>query len=262
MPLLAAADGELIAAAGAAFGAAAPFVAWVTKKLFAKLTQLVHRFDEVGERVQAIGEKVAAVEGKVDSVGDRVKKIEPIAEVVSKEFLPNGGTSLRDAVDQLRRRAAIMDGILRARFEGDSLATYECGPDGQCTYASAALADLYGLTPDAFIGNGWLKAVRGHNERIRVWHNWLQAVKEGVPYEDVYEIWVDGKALKVRTYTRVVRDDKGRPLCYFGVVTPAPDSKLFADKRSKPDPASPPPPPPPVSNDDDTGEHTPLPAGA
>jgi PAS domain-containing protein len=212
MPLFAEAD--IITSATAAFGAAAPFVVWVFRKLFARLDKIISGFETVDQ--------------KVDQIGARVAKLEPVVARLATEVAPNGGSSLRDAIDAIERRVTILAGQHRARFEGDGLATYECDAEGQCTYASVALADMYGMTPDQFLGSGWLMAVDGPGERERVWDAWMSAIKRGIPYEDSYTVVVGKERRKVRTYTRAVRDKTGKALCYFGIVTPAdPGSKLF-----------------------------------
>lgn len=106
----------------------------------------------------------------------------------------------------------------RARFDGDELATYECGPDGECTYASAALVELFGLSAADLHGNGWLRAIVGADERARVWSSWMRAVKDGIPYEDEYVISAGGKLKRVRTYTRSTRGSDGKVLCYHGLA--------------------------------------------
>jgi PAS domain-containing protein len=207
-------EADYVTSATAAFGAAAPVVLWVVRKLFGRLDRIISGFESVGE--------------KVDQVSDRVEKLEPVVARLATEVAPNGGSSLRDAIDAIERRVTILAGQHRARFEGDGLATYECDAEGQCTYASVALADMYGMTPDQFLGSGWLMAVDGPGERERVWDAWLSAIKRGIPYEDSYMVVVGKEKRKVRTYTRAVRDKTGKALCYFGIVTPAdPGSKLF-----------------------------------
>lgn len=231
-------DPESLGAAAAGLGAAGPLAWWVARKLLRRLDRLLMRADTIST--------------KVDAIDARVKKIEPIVA----EFKPNGGSSMRDAVNLLERRLTILAGQHRARFEGDSLATYECDATGQCTYASAALAELYGMPAEHFMGTGWLRAVANSTDRERVWGTWQHAIKNQIPYEDIYTVLAHGKPLKVRTYTRVVKDAKGVPLCYFGVVVvPPPDSKLVGGGSTAAS-SSPPVAPAPLA---DTDEHTPLP---
>jgi PAS domain-containing protein len=123
-----------------------------------------------------------------------------------------------------------------------------------CTYASAALAELYGLPAEQFHGSGWLRAVASTTERERVWASWQYAVKHGTPYEDIYTVIAHGKPLRIRTYTRAVRDAAGVPLCYFGIVTEAPPDSKLVGGGSTAGSSSPPPPAP-------TDSHKPLPPG-
>lgn len=206
---------DSLEAVAAVFGAAAPFVAWVTRKVLAKIDKVLAKFDAVAAQITAVKADVKGLDEKIESVTNRVKKIEPVID----ELKPNGGSSIKDVISQLMEKVTILDGRHHARFDGDGVPTYECGPDGMCTYASAALAELYGTTPEHFIGNGWLAAVETAAERQRVWDSWQDAVRKGIPYEDTYVVRSHGVRKRVRTYTRAVKDRTGRVLCYFGVVT-------------------------------------------
>jgi PAS domain S-box-containing protein len=240
MPLLfAASDTDLIVGAITALTTVVGgFLEWVRRNISGKLEGVGEEVAAVKTDVAAVKTDVAAVKTDVTAVTDRVKKIEPAIEKVQKELVPNGGKSLRDAIDEIERRGIITDGLVRTRFEGDTLASYECNAKGKCTYASTALADLFGINPEDFLGNGWLSAVKGQDERMRVWQNWQQAVAEGVPYSDTYQVVLPhGETIRVRTYTRAVKDKKGEVVCYFGVVTPLPDSKTFTRIQSNPYPA-------------------------
>lgn len=219
---------EAIAAAvAAAATAAAPVVTWVAKKVLSRIDKVLHKFDAIETQVATVKADVKGLEEKVESVSSRVKKMEPVID----ELKPNGGSSIKDVINQLMERVTILDGRHHARFDGDGLATYECGPDGMCTYASAALGELYGMSPEQFTGNGWLSAVETAQERQRVWDSWQAAVKAGIPYEDVYVVRCHAVRRRVRTYTRAVKDRSGKVLCYFGVVTDmgAPDHRPAGD---------------------------------
>lgn len=201
---------QAVAAIVAAF---APVAAWFGRRVLHRLDKLLDTFD--------------GVEAKIDSVNttqkeltSRVGAIESKVETLGKEFKTNGGTSVRDTLDELREKLTILDGRHRARFDGDGLATYECDAHGECTYASAALAELFGLPAGKLVGRGWLAAVETPEERVRVWRNWEAAVHAEIPYEDVYVvIRPDGSRSRVRTYVRCTRGSDGKVLCYHGVVT-------------------------------------------
>lgn len=221
---------EVVGAASAAAAGILPFLWWVFRKVIRLLGQILEKFK--------------SIENKVEEIDERVKKMEPVVAVVAAEFKPNGGSSMKDALDWLERKFSILECQHRTKFEGDGVATYECDAEGKYTYVSGALAELYGMPAEQFLGTGWLRAVIGTTERERVWYNWQYAIKNGIPYEDVYTVLAHGRPLRIRTYTRAAAKRDGRVICYFGMVLPAPpDSKLIGAGSTAG--SSPPPTPDP-----------------
>lgn len=192
-------------------GALTPLIGWLGRKILRRLDALIDTFGVMEAKIDTVHSAQQRLASRVETIEDKV-------ETLGKEFKPNGGSSVRDTLDELREQLLILDGRHRARFDGDGLATYECDAHGECTYASAAVAELFGLPAEELHGRGWLKALVTAEERIRVWGNWQAAVELKLPYEDEYVILVRGVRKLVRTYTRCVWGSDGKVLCYFGVV--------------------------------------------
>lgn len=204
----------------ALISALAPVFALVGRKVLRRLDTIIDTFDGMQTKIDSVhlNQKTLAV--RVGVIEAKAATVEASVAELGKEFKPNGGSSIRDTLDELREKLLILDGRHRARFAGDGLATYECRADGECIEVSPALAELFGLPQTHILGRGWLAAVETAEERIRVWANWEAAVKAEIPYEDVYTVArPDGSRKLVRTYVRCTRGSDGKVLCYHGVVT-------------------------------------------
>ena len=66
---------------------------------------------------------------------------------------------------------------------------YECSPDdgGGCIFANEHLCDLFGLSEEDMLGNGWIEGIEPE-ERERVYTIWTSAVEKKIPYECSYTI--------------------------------------------------------------------------
>ena len=98
---------------------------------------------------------------------------------IHDELVPNGGSSLRDAVNRIEALQ-----ITALALTGK--AHWISGPDGHCTFASVRLAGLMGLTPEQVEGWGWVTAVAPeYREACR--KEWDNAVKDLREFHMKYE---------------------------------------------------------------------------
>ncbi len=210
---------EVTNALVAIFGTAgAPVVIWLWRRISRFLTRMMKTFEALQVRLDRI-------ETAVGQVQTDLADVKPAIALVNKELRPNGGQSLTDKVNAIRTQVLILESRGRAVWAADDTPTYECDGHGQCIWSSAKLCELFGLTFEEMLGNGWLAAVHGAEERKRVHDNWREAVEAGTPYEDVYQIFnrKTHESFLVRTYTTASKDVTGAIVRYFGVVVKSPE---------------------------------------
>lgn len=151
--------------------------------------------------------------------GRRFVSIEATLAEIRAELRPNGGSSLRDAVDRTHRAATVAN--LRSLHVVGLLhrAAFECDPDGQMSYASPALCELWGMSASEMRGKGWLRAVHDL-ERADVDRQWLDDIHNGRPYAREYTVVNQrtGARARVRAKADAVGGAPGEPLLYVGVI--------------------------------------------
>ena len=125
---------------------------------------------------------------------ERIKNNQAMTKAIYTELRPNGGSSLRDAVDALRRDVASirdsaekMDARQWAIVSSLTQPTWESDSSGGCTRANATLLELVGRTQDQMVGNGWENIV-AKPDAHRVWEEWSEATAKSRMFESSYVV--------------------------------------------------------------------------
>jgi len=162
-------------------------------------------------------------------------------EYISEQLRPNGGGS---AYDSIKRTALAVDSNTESikklenrtqkihelvivtsekshiLFDQEPIAMYECSMDGKCIWTNSALQQLFGLTFDETLGDGWLAAL--HPDDIReTYENWMATVKNWIPYRVRYRI-INVKTKEeytVEATAKIVKCEVGKPLTAIGTIT-------------------------------------------
>lgn len=151
----------------------------------------------------------------------------PTVHKLAAELSPNGGLSIKDRItniDNAVRQLKFHDRLEHDRSEN---AIFECDAAGQCCYANAAFASLFGMDREELLGRGWLAAVNPE-ARLDQWELWIGAVENKIPYGAVYEIQnrVTRKKFIVKATAHAILGGNGEPIRYFGTIVPHPDRPI------------------------------------
>jgi PAS domain S-box-containing protein len=150
------------------------------------------------------------------------EKIIPFIDRMDHDFSPNSGKSMRDCIDRIDD--SIRLGELRSKMISNSLVstgTYECDADGNWTWVNNALVEMFGMSKDEMLHQGWLMGVK-HTERQHVWEQWHIAIKNDIPYEAEYTV-VNQKTRvesKVRVTAVAHKNLDGQVLGFYGSLLP------------------------------------------
>lgn len=153
-----------------------------------------------------------------DNINTKVASIEKDISEVKKELTYNGGSSLKDQINEIK-------GLQEARFftqqNQNVTPIYNCDKMGDCTFSNTALANLFGMHYTEMLGKGWLAAIgEDQAEREMVFENWMCSVKNDLPFEMEY-IVVNQKThekIKCRTKAEAQRKKDGEVMFYLGTV--------------------------------------------
>lgn len=134
-------------------------------------------------------------------------------QVISKEFLPNHGSSLKDILNRMQselvRNTEITEKIATRQkwiFDNRETPIFESDEEGKCVWVNIAYLDLVKRDMKFLLGNGW-KNIIAQEDRDRVIHNWESCVKDGRDSEDTYHI-LDASGNRIKVFTAACKTGK------------------------------------------------------
>lgn len=133
------------------------------------------------------------------------KDIDTKLEAIMAELRPNSGSTLRDAIEDLRAKTSDLyagQGMLTSKFiaildQPSNPPIFETDSIGRCTWASASYLTMTGRPFDEIKGYGWTNAIHPddlHHVRLE----WDLAVSQQRVFEHTYRFMhIGGKITKV-----------------------------------------------------------------
>jgi PAS domain S-box-containing protein len=166
-------------------------------------------------------DKIEDIKTKTESTHKSINdNIMPFIESFHNEFTTNSGKSLKDKI--IRIDNAIKREELRSKLIADNLSSigaYECNEKGEWIWVNKALCDMFGLSNEQMIGQGWLRAVC-EEDRNDIWTTWLDTIRLNIPYEVTYNICnlKTNQTFTCRSTAIVHRDGSGNVVGYYGIL--------------------------------------------
>ncbi len=138
---------------------------------------------------------------------------------IEAEMKPNGGGSLRDAIDRIHAITLRLDQRQRNFFQFDPNGIFEMDATGQIIWVNRAYLDIIHRHPEDILGFGWRSCISEH-DRHRVITEWEYAVKDkrdfvvkmGLLSMEGEEVPVEARALRML-------DDKGNLIGHLGFMS-------------------------------------------
>lgn len=142
---------------------------------------------------------------------------------LEKEFRPNGGTSLKDAVTSLNkdvkemkdevaliRKAVKKNGAQYwASIATSRIPTFETDEHGLCTRVNPSMLRLSQRVAEEWQGNGWVVSIHPE-DREKISNSWALAVRQHRNFEETYRIRAkDGTTYEVDCAATVLPSEAG-----------------------------------------------------
>ena len=196
----------------------------------------------IAQNSEAIGVALVAALGAGMREGllayNRRKGKQSILESIQAQLQPNGGSTLKDALNRLESsveevkttqaqahadlsekvdRLASSISTIKARSMAESdtrdYGEFNCDADGRCTWVNATWARLAGMDRTSAYGYGWVAGIYPE-DREKVRAEWMSCVSERRLFEMRYRMGPNGTVVTGRAAP--VTDDS---LGWFGIVT-------------------------------------------
>ena len=120
------------------------------------------------------------------------------------------------------RRAERMEAKYRQEAEQISadmpIGLFATDAAGGCYYTNERWQDLYGLSLEESLGNGWTETLHPE-DRSAVFAEWIQAAEEQRPFQKTFRLLRrDGSVIHVQSQVKAQRDDSGTITGFLGFV--------------------------------------------
>lgn len=155
-----------------------------------------------------------------------LRELRAILGFIEAELRPNGGSSIRDAVNRMElgidaanRKIELVSQRQLQRYNLDSTGLWETDIAGRFTSVNPALARMAGVAPDDFLGMGWKTHVHPR-DRAEVGASWQSAVLDQRDFSLVFR-FVNDK--KVQMTGRRMRGAGGEVTGWIGDCRAAPE---------------------------------------
>lgn len=188
-------------------------------------SKLIEHWGIIAGALTAIGICGAGLWKYVIKVGwDRLVEVHtfltealPTLTTIAQEFKPNGGSTLRDALDRIEVTVAKNNNMATVLLQEAPDAVFITDGEGNCTWVNDTYSQWTGLSVDQAFGKGWHAAIAMH-DRQTVFDEWDDAVRNRVNFTGHYT-WTNGiKEFPVRCRTKLTVGTKGNLIGAIGVV--------------------------------------------
>lgn len=119
-------------------------------------------------------------------------KTHKLVQQLMSEMHPNGGGSLRDAIDRIDQRSRCLEEQLslvrlKLRVSGifDTKPAFAADKDGKFTWVSPAYEEIVETPLLSVLGDGWINGVH-QDDRDKVFYSWRFAVKHSTDFHMVF----------------------------------------------------------------------------
>ncbi len=176
-----------------------------------------NHIDSVSKHFQEFDGLTKTVKALDEKMNDTIL---PVINAVGSEFVKNGGNSIKERIQRIDDMVTLSE--LRSKMIASNFLTvgaFERDTNGDTTWVNKAICEMFGLTEEEMMGNGWLSGV-AEKERADVWRKWIDHIENNIPYEDEFTVrnHKTGERFRVRVVASTHRTNDHKILGYYGTI--------------------------------------------
>lgn len=146
---------------------------------------------------------------------DLYKKIQVIAE----EFRPNGGSTLRDAINRIEEKVTVQEQKTLALIKSLPLGTWIADSKGKVIDLNKSICRITNRTESEMKGDNWINWVRP-DEKDDVFDEWKRCVTNDLNFDMQYHyVLPNNKVQKVHGVAYQLRDLNGELIGFLGTLS-------------------------------------------
>lgn len=106
---------------------------------------------------------------------------------ISKELVPNGGSSIKDQVKQIAQDVKIIMVERDSTFYLSKEPLFKTDNEGYCVSANHTICAIFGVSQEEFQGLGWMNSIL-EQDKDRVIHEWENVIDSGKELSTYFSI--------------------------------------------------------------------------
>jgi len=137
---------------------------------------------------------------------------------ISDEFSPNGGSTLRDAINRIEDKISLQEQKTLAIIKSFPIGTWISDKHGKCVDVNRSLCKIMGRTESEIRGDNWSNWIHPE-EKDNVIDEWNRAVHNMMTFDMTYRyILPDGKIQQVHGVAYQLRTEKDELIGFLGTL--------------------------------------------
>lgn len=137
---------------------------------------------------------------------------------ISEEFLPNGGSSLRDAINRIEDKISLQEQKTLAIIKSFPIGTWISDKHGKCVDVNRSLCKIMDRTESEIKGDNWINWLHPDEKEV-VFDEWNRAVHNMMTFDLTYRyVLPDGRSQKVHGVAYQLRTEKNELIGFLGTL--------------------------------------------
>lgn len=139
-------------------------------------------------------------------------------DAIKYQLVPNGGGSIRDAIDRIEARQIIHEQRYKMLYMDSPFAIFETDAEGNSIHVNRTYCRWTGRSAEELQGNGWLN-ILAPESRSAVFKEWETAMEQSREFSMEYSIIaIAGSRIAVRCNAFPMFDSKQRLCGWMGII--------------------------------------------
>lgn len=151
---------------------------------------------------------------------DEGKELYKKINLISEEFRPNGGSTLRDAINRIEEKVTVNEQKTLAIIKSMPLGTWISDAKGKCVDLNRSLCKITGRTESEMKGDNWSNWIHP-SEKEDVFEEWTRCIQNDLNFDMEYRyVLPSGKTQKVHGVAYQLKDQSGKLMGFLGTLSP------------------------------------------
>lgn len=148
-----------------------------------------------------------------------IKELFSKVQLISDEFRPNGGSTLRDAINRIEHSVTTNEQKTLALIKSMPMGIWISDKNGKCTDVNRSICNLTGRTESELKGDNWSNWIHP-DEQEDVFQDWNRCVNNDMNFDQIYRyILPNGQIKQFHGVAYQLKDRNNNLIGFLGTLT-------------------------------------------